>query len=556
MTAKAVLHQVLTDQCRANEDKLSDATRVVRKHHMGASYLAKLGTEWFGKLFMTSLENASNEDKLTVDLLVKSLVNFSVNDEQHTLERPPPDEHEEPTTTIASTGSTNTPLHDEVHDSDDESKFDDDLDDTVADDGQYLDPAEPKEDPDDSHGQLQKARQLALKAISGYENQRVQPAAEEQRSDYDTYTVSTSTPTPITLNQFMEKMEKDREESRERETNLIKKIDELSDDIRKLTTIVIAQAEAMKEERTAAQDREVRLQKKIQSFESTVLRMSESVTETMTNAVRESKENQAKTARKLSEIKTLSIPRQGNPENQKEKKINRESQYQMNRGSASDSSLPETPPGACPPQTDKRRPMHDKKMRAETEPRASDESSRMRQTWAEVARQPETQSMEKNERVDTSKKHKRMNSEPTKSAACAPNKELSSGPSKTPNHPLPISDDEDDDALWTLVAGTKPTGKKAVVYIGNLKLGAKENEVREYVRKRCEKLHLRPPRIFNSKMFEKEPEDGEIVEFSCARLTIDHRSLEFICNRQFWPGSSYARPWNFHNNEESKNNVK
>ena len=57
-------------------------------------------------------------------------------------------------------------------------------------------------------------------------------------------------------------------------------------------------------------------------------------------------------------------------------------------------------------------------------------------------------------------------------------------------------------------------------------------------------------------MFEKEPEDGEIVEFSCARLTTDYRSLEFICNRQFWPGSSYARPWKFHNNEESKNNVK
>ena len=32
MTAKAVLHQVLTDQCRASVDKLSDATRVVRKH--------------------------------------------------------------------------------------------------------------------------------------------------------------------------------------------------------------------------------------------------------------------------------------------------------------------------------------------------------------------------------------------------------------------------------------------------------------------------------------------------------------------------------------------
>ena len=215
-----------------------------------------------------------------------------------------------------STGSTNTPWHDEAHDSDDESKFGDDLDhsDTVADDGQNLDPGEPKEDPDDSHDQLQKARQLALDAISAYENQRVQRAAEERGSDDDAYTVSTSTPPLITLNQFMEKMKKDREESRERETSLMKKIDEMSNDIRKLTTIVIAQAETMKEERIAAQDREVRLQKKMQSLEGTVLRMSESVTETMTNAVRENNENQAKTARKLSEIKTLSIPCQGKPE--------------------------------------------------------------------------------------------------------------------------------------------------------------------------------------------------------------------------------------------------
>ena len=91
----------------------------------------------------------------------------------------------------------------------------------------------------------------------------------------------------------------------------------------------------------------------------------------------------------------------------------------MNRGSASDSSPPETPPGACPPQTDERRPMHDKKMRAETEPRASDESSRMRQTWAEVARQPETQSMEKNERVDTSNfKKTQMNEFRTNKIGC------------------------------------------------------------------------------------------------------------------------------------------
>ena len=122
------------------------------------------------------------------------------------------------------------------------------------------------------------------------------------------------------------------------------------------------------------------------------------------------------------------------------------------------------------------------------------------------------------------------------------------GPSKAPmmtNHPPPSTNDEDDDELWTLVAGSKPTGKKAVVYVGNLKRGAKEDEVREFIQKRCAKLRLRPPKIYNSKMFEKEPEEGEIIEFSCARLTIDYGSLESICDRQFWPGRSYARPWKF-----------
>ena len=122
------------------------------------------------------------------------------------------------------------------------------------------------------------------------------------------------------------------------------------------------------------------------------------------------------------------------------------------------------------------------------------------------------------------------------------------GPSKAPmmaTHPPPSANDKDDDELWTLVAGSKPTGKKAVVYVGNLKKGAKEDEVREFIQKKCAKLRLRPPKIYNSKMFEKEPEEGEIIEFSCARLTIDYGSLESICDRQFWPGRSYARPWKF-----------
>ena len=116
-------------------------------------------------------------------------------------------------------------------------------------------------------------------------------------------------------------------------------------------------------------------------------------------------------------------------------------------------------------------------------------------------------------------------------------------------------DKDEDDQLWTLVAGKKPTGKKAVIYVGNLKIGAKDNEVTEYIKRRCEKLCIRPPTIHNCKIFEKDAEEGEIVEFCGARLTIDQGPLETICDRQFWPGRSYARPWVFRDRETIKENT-
>ena len=116
-------------------------------------------------------------------------------------------------------------------------------------------------------------------------------------------------------------------------------------------------------------------------------------------------------------------------------------------------------------------------------------------------------------------------------------------------------DEDEDDQLWTLVAGKKPTGKKAVIYVGNLKIGAKDNEVTEYIKRRCEKLCIRPPTIHNCKIFEKDAEESEIVEFCGARLTIDQGPLEIICDRQFWPGRSYARPWVFRDRETSKENT-
>ena len=112
---------------------------------------------------------------------------------------------------------------------------------------------------------------------------------------------------------------------------------------------------------------------------------------------------------------------------------------------------------------------------------------------------------------------------------------------------------DDDEALWTLVSEKKPTEKKAVLYLGKLKPGVKESEIIDYVNRRSEKLGALPSTIHNCKIFEKEVEEGEIIEFCGARLTIDKRSSKLLCHRKFWLGPSYARPWNFPDPSEAAN---
>ena len=98
--------------------------------------------------------------------------------------------------------------------------------------------------------------------------------------------------------------------------------------------------------------------------------------------------------------------------------------------------------------------------------------------------------------------------------------------------------------LDTRLGKKEPTEKKAVLYLGKLKPGVKESEIIDYVNKRSEKLGAPPTTIHNCKIFEKEVEECEIIEFCGARLTIDKRSSKLLCQRKFWLGPSYARPWN------------
>ena len=157
-------------------------------------------------------------------------------------------------------------------------------------------------DPVDSASGLPKAKALAMAAIEQAQAQ----VQEQERTTADNDTVSTLT----ILTQLVQKLNEDRQESRNREARLQKTIGEMNSEIKKMTTLVAAQA-------GAAEDREARLKKKIHNLECMVSQLSESITEIMTNqinAAKENNENHQKLARKLNDIKTPSNPRQGKPE--------------------------------------------------------------------------------------------------------------------------------------------------------------------------------------------------------------------------------------------------
>ena len=69
--------------------------------------------------------------------------------------------------------------------------------------------------------------------------------------------------------------------------------------------------------------------------------------------------------------------------------------------------------------------------------------------------------------------------------ACAPTTTKPAPP--RPHAVEPIAPDDDDDKLWSLMLKAKPTGKKSVLYIGNLEENASEEKLREYVEKRSQK---------------------------------------------------------------------
>ena len=212
--------------------------------------------------------------------------------------------------------------------------------------------------------------------------------------------------------------------------------------------------------------------------------------------------------------------------------------------------------------------MHDTKMRVETDPRASDESSRMRQTWAEVARQPRnpgsssggeeyheegerkgkkahsSSSKDNHDGLVTSSKvegrtrpqHDKTTTVRNGSMTRSERKADQKREKRMRVEPMP-SDDES----WCLISKQKPGPKRSVLYIGNLSPETTEERLVNFIQARSTAVGVKPPNVINSRMFESR--DG--TERIGARLTVASSDAGVLQATNFWPRPTYARLWNF-----------
>ena len=110
--------------------------------------------------------------------------------------------------------------------------------------------------------------------------------------------------------------------------------------------------------------------------------------------------------------------------------------------------------------------------------------------------------------------------------------------------------DESDDELWKLVAKQKPTGKKAVFYVGNLSKDTTATSLEAYIQKRSERVGVKPPTVFGSNILSAK-NDGQ---FCGAHITIDHASASWFSDRLFL-GTTRVRQLGSGFSETSKNNI-
>ena len=297
MAAKEAIFELLKDCSLSKEDLTENILTCVRQHKLGTVPIARYAKE------ALKLDNLDSERfGLTVESHVRAMVDVARSTDTH--------------------GSQNR------------GTVDDDV--TVDLDSDNLDEDECIEelDSDMARGSA-KARSLARASIAEADHQKKggngaendnQPVGDGEKPEDNAYTedvrptsgdanieatVSAHSQTLDVLKQIMETLEREREESRNREDRLNRQIKDLSGKLQHLTTQVEKQAKIINEERSAAQDRETRMKNKVQDIEKIVRELSGSVGDvlkTQANALRENKEKSAKIARQLNDLKELSTP--------------------------------------------------------------------------------------------------------------------------------------------------------------------------------------------------------------------------------------------------------
>ena len=489
MAAKEAIFELLKDCSLSKEDLTENILTCVRQHKLGTVPIARYAKE------ALKLDNLDSERfGSTVESHVKAMVDVARSTDTH------------------SRGSQTR------------GAVDDDV--TVDLDSDNLDADEciEERDSDMARGSA-KAKSLARAAIAEADHQEKggnEPVGDGKKPEdnastedvrptsgdaYDEATVSADSQTLDVLKQIMETLEREREESRNREDRLNRQIKDLSGKLQHLTTQVEKQAKIINEERSAAQDRETRMKNKVQDLEKIVRELSGSVGDvlkTQAKALRENKENSTKIARQLNDLKELSTPHTKNDTSavpQKPTTNPREGAKSTNQ-KAEDERKRKSGPSSP-----------EKKQRggADFEPRQRtsswpDESDKTREPWAdesEVVQHSGTQPTQKNEWVDAVRRQKRMTPDSVHE------------PAKKP--------------LGKLLG--VPRIRRRAFYVGGIDPECCAEDLQDFCKDVCPLMGCRvmPSRRTGTR---------------CAYIEVDETKVETF-RSIIWPENLYARDWSF-----------
>ena len=97
--------------------------------------------------------------------------------------------------------------------------------------------------------------------------------------------------------------------------------------------------------------------------------------------------------------------------------------------------------------------------------------------------------------------------------------------------------DDNGDAFWNLVTSKKPSTRKSVLFVGNLKPTTTSDEPKMFIA-RCAAEVQCLVQVFNCTIFQKE------TTFS-GRILVSSECANLISDRRFWPRPTYTRTWAF-----------